>query len=177
VIWFTSDTHFNHHAMVGRRGFSSVEEMNEALIAKWNARVKGKDTAYVLGDFAFSKAPELYFDRLAGWKHLVAGNHDDKRTLRLPWASVQSYLEVKDNHELFVLSHYAFAVWNKSHYGSLHLHGHSHGSLPDNGLRRLDVGVDPNDLAPVSLDAVRAVLRARPVRAVDYHEPRSGATP
>src|SRR5687767_6153430 len=99
--------------MSTRRGFSTVLEMNEALIANWNARVKGKkDRVYVLGDFAFSKVPELYFDRLAGWKHLVAGNHDDKRVRGLPWASVTPYLELKQDHELFVLSHYAFAVWN-----------------------------------------------------------------
>jgi len=40
-----------------------------------------------------------------------------------------------------ILSHFPYATWNRSHYGSLHFHGHSHGNLP-HIKNRLDVGVD-----------------------------------
>ncbi len=38
--------------------------------------------------------------------------------------------------------HYALYQWNKSHYGSLHCFGHSHGSLIHPRSKTLDVGVD-----------------------------------
>jgi len=54
-IWFTSDTHFNHRNIIGyaQRPFESVEEMNEVMIERWNASVRGEDTIYHLGDFSF----------------------------------------------------------------------------------------------------------------------------
>ena len=38
MIWFTSDLHLNHRAVVGmcERPFESVEEMNEVLIRNFN---------------------------------------------------------------------------------------------------------------------------------------------
>lgn len=39
------------------------------------------------------------------------------------------------------LHHFAHEVWDRSHYGTYHFHGHSHGRLPSRG-NRLDVGID-----------------------------------
>lgn len=40
-----------------------------------------------------------------------------------------------------VLCHYGMRVWDRSHYNSWHLYGHSHGALPSQGMS-MDVGVD-----------------------------------
>ena len=64
-----------------------------------------------------------------------------------------SLLEIKLDGQLIVLCHYSMRKWNKSHYGSWHLYGHSHGNLPPLGLS-FDVGVDTNDYYPYSLDDV-----------------------
>lgn len=55
MIYFTADTHFGHENVIRfcDRPFSSANEMDEAMIANWNARVKGDDTVYVLGDMFF----------------------------------------------------------------------------------------------------------------------------
>ena len=56
MIYLTSDLHFNHVNILKyepvNRPFETLEEMNETLIANWNAKVSAKDTVYVLGDLA-----------------------------------------------------------------------------------------------------------------------------
>lgn len=78
--WFTSDTHFGHKNILQyekeARPFSSVEEMNEVLIERWNSVVRNKDTVYHLGDFCFGRQNLAIAERLNGKKHLVLGNHD-----------------------------------------------------------------------------------------------------
>jgi calcineurin-like phosphoesterase family protein len=38
AVWFTADTHFGHAGALSlyRRPFTSVAEMNAAMIARWN---------------------------------------------------------------------------------------------------------------------------------------------
>src|SRR5687767_6574594 len=77
-IFYTADSHWFHKLMVTRRGFSSVEEMNERLIENWNAVVKKGDRVYHLGDVSLGK-PEPTAEilgRLNGTIYLVRGNHD-----------------------------------------------------------------------------------------------------
>lgn len=51
-IWFTSDTHFCHDRgfLYEPRGFTNVEDMNEAIVQRWNSVVAPEDTVYHLGD-------------------------------------------------------------------------------------------------------------------------------
>lgn len=55
MIFFTADTHFGHQNVIrfNNRPFSTVEEMEETLIANWNNRVHQNDTVYVLGDMFY----------------------------------------------------------------------------------------------------------------------------
>lgn len=174
--WYTSDTHFDHTKVIeySNRPFNSVEEMNETMIAEWNARVQPNHDVYHNGDFAFSKNPDQFLCRLNGRKHLIIGNHDAEKTINSHlWESVQPYLEVNDNKVKIILCHYAMRVWNKSHYGSIMLYGHSHGSLPGNS-QSLDIGVDCWDYRPVSLEEIQARLRTLPrYKGNDHHQPRS----
>ena len=52
-IFLTSDLHFGHNKefIYKVRGFNSIEEMNEAIIERWNSVVNNDDDVYVLGDF------------------------------------------------------------------------------------------------------------------------------
>ena len=51
-IFFTSDLHFGHENVLrfDHRPFASVEEMDDELIRRWNAKVAPGDLVYVLGD-------------------------------------------------------------------------------------------------------------------------------
>ena len=83
MTFFTSDQHFRHFNIIrlSHRPFASADEMDEAMVAKWNAKVKADDTIYVLGDLFFRSANvEPILKRLNGRKHLVLGNHDHSWT-------------------------------------------------------------------------------------------------
>lgn len=79
MIFFSSDHHFFHTNVIGfcKRPYSSVEEMNEDMVEKWNTVVSNNDKVYYLGDFSLSKrAVEVFSLRLNGEKYLIPGNHD-----------------------------------------------------------------------------------------------------
>ena len=163
-VWFTGDTHFGHAGAIGRfkRPFRSVADMNEALVARWNARVRATDQVWHLGDFALRmdrRDIHGLLGRLHGEKHLVIGNNDGAETIEQPsWRSVQHYAEITIAQVRLVLCHYPFRTWNGMYKGAYNLHGHSHGQLK--GLtRQVDVGVDVWELAPVALAEIRARRR------------------
>lgn len=161
--WYSSDHHFGHTNIIKycNRPFANVDEMNKTLIENWNTVVRPEDDVYHLGDFCFSKSPEDFLSRLNGKKYLVRGNHDRKETCSSPgWVEVAPIMEVNDHGKLFVLSHFPFEVWNRSHHDSWHLHGHSHGNLPPRG-NRLDVGVDPMGYFPVDFAQIKSLIEGR----------------
>ncbi|WP_029009115.1 metallophosphoesterase family protein [Azospirillum halopraeferens] len=163
-VFFTADTHFGHAGAISRfrRPFTGVAEMDEAMVARWNATVAPDDTVWHLGDFALRRAPDAMaalLDRLNGVKHLIAGNNDGPATRALPgWESVADYAEMVVDDTRLVLCHYAFRTWNGMYRGALNLHGHSHGQLK--GMtRQYDVGVDVRDFRPVTVADLTARLR------------------
>ena len=62
LIYYIADTHFGDERVMrlAQRPFTSVNQMNNYLCGKWNAKVGGDDTVYVLGDFAFSKRKKFF---------------------------------------------------------------------------------------------------------------------
>ncbi len=188
-VWFTGDQHWGHAKMMrpdfAGRPFANVEEMDEALIQAWVARVQPGDRVYHLGDVIWGNFNSIV-DRLPGQLYLVMGNHDEGKTAKHPrwiWAKDAAYFKVND--QKFHLSHYAFETWRSSHHGCWHLHGHSHGSLPPRG-RRLDVGVDNHEIvpgiggagfgnawgSPWSFEEVAAVMALRKFVQLDHHAER-----
>lgn len=171
--WFTSDTHFFHEAVIrySNRPFSTVEEMNTQMADNWNGTVHPGDTVYHLGDVAlvrgYQRAELLkYLDNLNGNIHLCPGNHDWRNGIvKLSrWVSVQDYREIEVDNTKLVLLHYGMRVWNRSHYGSIHLYGHSHGTLPGDS-QSVDVGVDNGwEYTPVNLEQIKQRLKELPVR-------------
>lgn len=163
MLYFTSDTHFGHSNIIGfcNRPFSSVEEMDYALVDRWNRVVQPDDTVWHVGDFAMLRNPEridALLSRLHGHKHLVVGNHDTVQGVK-EWESVHHELVIlretdsNGNKHSFVLFHYPLREWPGMWRGAFHLYGHVHGNMvPQPGSMELSADVWGG--YPVSLDQI-----------------------
>lgn len=156
TIYFTSDMHLGHKNIIrlSNRPFSSVEEMDDEIINRFNSRVGHGDVVYDLGDMFF-KHPEQYRERMRGTILRIKGSHD--HDIKEPYMLViepDGLLDEYGNQIPITLCHYAMRSWAQSHYAAWHLYGHHHGMLPPYGLS-FDVGVDCWDFYPVSLEQVK----------------------
>ena len=165
--FYTADLHLFHFNIIRlcNRPYKTAEEMNEDLIAKWNAKVKPEDEVYICGDLVF-KATDInevkkLLKSLNGKKYLVQGNHD-VFLKQIRWqdyfVKVDNYMEVADNNRFVILSHYPIEEWNGYYRNSYMLYGHVHNSMDDikKHPRKFNVGVDVNDFEPVTLDELIA---------------------
>lgn len=113
--YYISDLHFFHDNMntkMDKRGFESVEVMNEYMISQWNKKVRKNDEVVILGDLSIEKGEKTneILRRLNGRKYLVVGNHDrylkDKIFDKSLFKAIEPYMELNDNKRKIVLSHY-----------------------------------------------------------------------
>ena len=114
----------------------------------------------------------MYFSRLNGRISVIPGGHDKHWVSKgeylsksehpivilPPLQTIKVSLSGMDKPQVLVLCHYAMRVWDRSHYGSWQLYGHSHGNLPPLP-NSLDVGVDNCDYAPISLAQVSSQMK------------------
>lgn len=133
--FYISDWHYGHASIISfdNRPFTSLAEMNEALINRWNAVVSPGDIVYVLGDMFWCNSSEAtpVLDKLNGQKFLIRGNHDrcnDGRFLK-KFVKVTEYFEVEDDGRKVVLCHYPIPCFKNHFYGWYHLYGHVHTSF------------------------------------------------
>jgi calcineurin-like phosphoesterase family protein len=144
--------------------------MDTTIIDNINNRVKSTDTLYHLGDFAFQKRwTEKYRNRInCDNIILVMGNHDPCNSDGTPkawfarlfsriYTLTNISVKLSGKEQFIVLSHYAMRTWNKSHYGSWNLYGHSHGVLSV-AKNSLDVGVDNHHFCPISIEDVQSFM-------------------
>jgi len=178
-ILFTSDQHFGHANIIKflERPFRDVHEMDQTLIDAWNDAVGPDDVVYHLGDFTLT-------DSLSPWIHaltfgqliIVPGSHDwrwmrkfdqgefgDRVVIESPLLTLE-FPSGRKHPNVVALCHYPMLSWERSHYGSLHLHGHSHCTIPDSRSgdiqmppgqkqgKRIDIGVDCWNFKPVHLE-------------------------
>lgn len=184
-FFITSDTHFRHKNILkySNRPFENINEMDEYMISAWNDKVSSNDIVFHLGDFAFSGSNNIVnlLSKLSGTIYFIYGNHDRvmrsstvleyiKKTGKIRFAA--DTFEFKYKGDYIFMSHYAHRVWNRSHRGSIHFYGHSHGSIASLG-RSIDVGVDSKDLksnyAPFLFDDVVEFTKCKPIHKIDHH--------
>lgn len=119
--YYIADCHFFHGTLntkMDKRGFESVESMNEYMIRKWNAKVRHNDEVVIIGDFSWGNAEETnkLLNKLHGRLYLIQGNHDrflsngNYNASRFVW--IKPYAEMHDDGRKVVLCHYPIMCYN-----------------------------------------------------------------
>lgn len=184
--FFTADLHFGHHNIIEycRRPFGDVDEMNAALVDRWNEVVGDEDEVVVLGDVAMGRISETLplVGALHGRKVLLAGNHDrcwhghhkgvEAATARYLDAGFeeiwQGQVELEFDGRTVLACHFPYRGDSHDHdryvahrppdRGAWLLHGHVHERWRTSG-RMINVGVDVWDYRPVADDVLVALMR------------------
>jgi len=161
-VWFISDTHFNHANILTfqksdgtkeRPEFSSVEEMNEHMIERWNSAIKPNEKVYHLGDVGFNQNElDKILPRLNGKKRLILGNHDcypmsfytrHFQKIAVQWRPTST----------IIFSHYPLLLSADHPKLRANVHGHIHNShVNDN--RYMNVSVEVIDYTPIHFDTI-----------------------
>jgi calcineurin-like phosphoesterase family protein len=162
MFFFTSDEHYGHANVLkyNDRPYSNVAEMDEGLIKNFNSVVTSADVTVHAGDFCWCNHKEdvykKYVRRLNGTHILLVGSHDH-------WQPESGrYIWHKTIDGIFVVvCHYCMLTWERSHYNSWQLFGHSHGRLVRDSKQH-DVGVDNNNYFPVSFEQLKVIMANKP---------------
>ncbi len=199
TTWFTSDLHFGHANIIRYcdRPFADVDEMDMALVERWNETVAPDDTVWVLGDVALGRITEslALIDELNGTKLLLAGNHDrcwsghgrraegwTERYLDAGFTAVeQGSLNLAIGSFDVLACHFPYRGDSHDHdryvderpvdAGEWLVHGHVHERWRQRG-RMINVGSDAWDFRPVEA-ATLAALIARGPNDLDLITPSS----
>lgn len=130
-----SDTHFGHTNSWEKfkledgsplRPFSSTEEMDEAMIERWNAVVQPHDTVYHLGDVVINRKHLHLVKRLNGRKILIRGNHDIFRDEDYREVGFEQIHGVRVFVDRFILTHIPLHPDCVSGRFRVNVHGHLH---------------------------------------------------
>lgn len=190
--FFISDTHFHHFNIAlefenedgtparidprtGER-FTSVEDMDEFMIERWNSVVGSKDRVYHLGDFSIPRRGLQVFHRLNGRICVILGNHDPWK--KKDWEQFKNIDQVQGVRMFpklgWVCTHFPIHPRQFEHADSRwthNIHGHLHNAkvtiddyrwatdgnpplrLPD--PRYFNVSVEQIEYTPIELEELK----------------------
>jgi len=177
ATFLVSDTHFGHEKTctvfkradgTPLRPFSSVEEMDEEMVRRWNERVGKKDKVYHLGDVVINRKYLEILGRLNGDKVLIRGNHDIFKLEDY----TKYFRDVRGYHVMngMIFSHVPVHPDSLGRFG-VNIHGHLHyqrvkkiTGVDSNGAFSHSEEIDPRyhcvcveqtDYTPITLEEVK----------------------
>ena len=164
AVFLVSDTHFGHAGVcrftradgcTPLRPWDDAAEMDEAMVAAWNERVRPNDKVYHLGDVVINRRALAIMSRLNGDKVLIRGNHDIfKDTDYRPY-----FRELRAYHVMngLILSHIPIHEESLGRFGC-NIHGHTHANrvMKDGAIdvRYHSVCVEQTNWAPILFEDV-----------------------
>lgn len=164
-IYIVSDTHFGHANILNfsrddglpLRRFSSVDEMDDYMVEKWNSVVRPQDHVYHLGDVAMKRSEICTVGRCNGHKRLVRGNHDVFKTKDYLQEFDEIYgIRVLDN---VIFTHIPIHPESLGRF-SANVHGHIHAQPSPTG-KYLNVSVEAIDYTPVPLYRIKEMIKEK----------------
>jgi len=168
AVFLVSDTHFGHagvcrfmrnDGVTKLRPWDTPEDMDEAMIKRWNETVRPNDKVYHLGDVVINRRALATMARLNGDKVLIRGNHDIFRDDEYR----KYFRELRAYHVMngMILSHIPIHSESLGRFGT-NIHGHLHSNRVMTevwGEYKIDVRyhcvcVEQTDFAPILFEDV-----------------------
>lgn len=164
--FFTSDQHFGHRNIIRHcsRPFASVEEMDQAIIDKWNSVVTNADEVYVIGDFApwvsLGRVSEILRSLNGFAKHLIMGNHDKHKShhfVKAGFTDARKGEILVSRHKVdgesipLYLQHHPIRMEHERRHDHWIVNGHVHQHwMVRRDVKCVNVGVDVHDFLPIT---------------------------
>ena len=165
-IFLVSDTHFGHKNICLFNGpdgsplrpWDDPNEMDEAMVERWNSVVKPNDVVYHLGDVVMNRRCLATVARLNGDKRLILGNHDifDHGDYLVHFKRLHGSYKL-DN---FLLTHIPVHTDSVAHWTECNIHGHIHAHDIPSG-KYFNVSVEMIGYTPISLEDARVRIREK----------------
>lgn len=179
-IWLTSDFHFCHDRefVWQARGFQNVEEMNKAIVERFNSVITPEDTLYILGDVMLNdnEKGEEFLSQINGKKIFIRGNHDTSTRVEIykkytneeiKWADM-----IKYKKKNIYLSHHPTIVTNAGEWHNLviNFYGHTHQTedFYKDYVNMYHVGVDSHNCYPVLIDDALATVKEKISECINF---------
>ena len=171
-VFITSDLHLNHDKdfVYAARGFSSIKEHDDAVIANWNSIVGKEDIVYVLGDLAMGTDLDEIISKISmlnGTIYIIIGNHDtnNKCNAYLKCPNVKSCKHadiIKSGKWSILISHRptimtgdVLANTKFTHNICAHGHTHSNDQFEYINYACYNVALDAHDNKPVNVEDMK----------------------
>jgi calcineurin-like phosphoesterase family protein len=171
--FFTADLHLGHKNILKycNRPFSDIEQHDRKILDNINCVVQPNDELYIAGDFCFGDPAKYMYSIACQNIYFILGSHDkqmwkfhqrNQDRFKFFGDVLISYIEGTS----VTINHHAQMVWSKSHYGAIHLFGHSHGHLSNWDIHKpffekakcMDIGVDTNNYKPYSWEEIKRLM-------------------
>ena len=166
MLYFLSDTHFNHANIIkySKRPFKSVEEMNHFMLMNWIDSVTKDDEVIFVGDFAMGRYESLLHDVLKCRTVFIRGNHDKKFK--------PNGIQLHDNMTVTAEDGTPFYVVHEPEhvprgYRGWVIHGHHHNNYPQmypffNPIQKtINVSVDMIGYRLVSMEDIMKLVKTQ----------------
>lgn len=161
--FFVSDVAFGSPLWAKKRGFDSVEIMNQTILQKWNSVVSDDDMVFSLGNLALDHILFEQFNDLANGQIINVYTHNlvnESYIFEAKNANIAQGVLIVD--DVFLLSYFPLA----DYYGDGELfssnlyqvYGYSRNVQTDFKLKRINCMLDLWNLAPVSVSDLLDIM-------------------
>lgn len=154
-VFITSDSHFGHKNIIEycNRPFADVDEMNAALIERWNSVVGKDDMVIHLGDVGLGSREKIgeIIRQLNGRKMLIMGNHDhfkENQYREMGFETVSRFPILWN--KFFLLSHAPLELSETTPYFNIYGHIHTDEKYQDTANSKC-VCVERTNYTPIFL--------------------------